>query len=316
MITIPQAEALRLFLATIAGNDRVGFVEVRARRAGGGMNQTFHRTDRLQSAAELITALGQRTDVYVGMAPRTHRHGGADAVSRVWTLWVDADEPAAVHALSAFDPAPSIIIKSGGITDGVPHVHAAWQLREPLAGEHAERANRRLAHALGADPRSCDRARILRPPATLSHKHGGRPVEAIRMAATTFTARELVGELLDPPTVLRPCGTFQQGQPRQLDTEDPLHAIPATEYVPALLGVELSRDGKVPCPWHGDDSTPSLHVYADDGGWCCFGCEPRRGGTIVDFGACLYNITPRGRGFHDIRRQLARDLLGSIEAVA
>ena len=63
------------------------------------------------------------------------------------------------------------------------------QLPRLLAADRAARratrssaANRRLAHALGADPASADAARILRVPATLSHKHDPpTPVEAIRL---------------------------------------------------------------------------------------------------------------------------------------
>ena len=60
--------------------------------------------------------------------------------------------------------------------------HAYWPLTEPLAADEVERANRRLAHALGADPASADAARILRVPATYSHKHQPpTPVEALRL---------------------------------------------------------------------------------------------------------------------------------------
>lgn len=87
--------------------------------------------------------------------------------------------------------------------------------------------------------------------------------------------------------------------------DDALQAIPATLYVAALTGQEPGRDGKICCPFHAD-TAPSLHVYPGERGWVCFGC--RRGGTIIDFGAALYGIEPRGRGFHEIRRRLRDDL--------
>ena len=60
--------------------------------------------------------------------------------------------------------------------------HAFWPLTEPLAADEVERGNRRLAHALGADPASADAARILRVPATYSHKHQPPvPVDALRL---------------------------------------------------------------------------------------------------------------------------------------
>jgi len=87
---------------------------------------------------------------------------------------------------------------------------------------------------------------------------------------------------------------------------DPLMSIPADVYVPMLLGREVGRDRKVECPFHSDWS-PSLHVYEGHRGWCCFQCG--RGGTIIDLGAALYELEPRGRSFHDLRRRLASELL-------
>ena len=82
-------------------------------------------------------------------------------------LWADCDGDDAVAALERFEPQPSIVIASGTGSN----CHAYWPLTKPLARDEIERANRRLAHALGADPASADAARILRVPATYSHKH-------------------------------------------------------------------------------------------------------------------------------------------------
>ena len=46
---------------------------------------------------------------------------------------------------------------------------------------------------------------------------------------------------------------------------------------------------------------------------CFAGCG---GGSIIDLGALLYGIEPRGRGFTDIRKRLAKDLLAASAAVA
>lgn len=73
------------------------------------------------------------------------------------------------------------------------------------------------------------------------------------------------------------------------------------------MALEIGRDGKVACPFH-EDRTPSLHVYDEaEHGWHCYGCG--RGGTIIDFGAALYGLEPRGQGFHEIRRRLDADLM-------
>jgi hypothetical protein len=47
---------------------------------GQGMGQVFERPTRLRGLARRAIALGRRTDVYVGCAPSTRRHGGRKAV--------------------------------------------------------------------------------------------------------------------------------------------------------------------------------------------------------------------------------------------
>lgn len=87
---------------------------------------------------------------------------------------------------------------------------------------------------------------------------------------------------------------------------DGLDDLAAVEFIPALTG-EDERFGFVRCPFHEDDDRPSLKCYdRPPGSWYCFGCS--RGGRIVDFGAELYGITPRGRGYIEIRKRLAADL--------
>jgi hypothetical protein len=81
--------------------------------------------------------------------------GGGEHLASV--LWTDCDGEDAVAALTAFEPAPAIVIGSGTGSN----CHAYWPLIEPLPRDEVERANRRLAHALGADPASADCARIL-----------------------------------------------------------------------------------------------------------------------------------------------------------
>jgi hypothetical protein len=84
-----------------------------------------------------------------------------------------------------------------------------------------------------------------------------------------------------------------------------LLAIEPAVYVARLLGVEIPRDRKVPCPFHRDEH-PSLHVYDSPArGWFCFG-RCRRGGTVYDLAAPLYGYEPRGHGFVRLRRELLR----------
>jgi len=107
---IPQRLALRLQLVAIAGpRPAETFLEVRYKRTDGpGMGQIFHRADRPDSLLDTIIGLGQRTDVYVGAAHRTHRHGGRDAIGAVHCLWADLDGPEAVERLAGFFPWPAL----------------------------------------------------------------------------------------------------------------------------------------------------------------------------------------------------------------
>ena len=289
------------FLAALAGDSGRGeLIELRYRLDDGHrMGQVFERPSHLRGMATRAIALGGRTDVYVGCAPRTRRHGGRDAVDRAFALWADCDGEHAVAALHGFNPEPSIVIASGTGRN----CHAYWLLTQPLERDEVERANRRLAHALGADAASADAARILRVPGTSSHKRQPpTPVEALRLDVDRrMPAADVVGGLADPPRaaeVSAPVAEAHRG-------DDPLLAIPPEVYVQRLLHVYVPRHRKVPCPFH-PDRHPSLHVYDTAArGWYCFG-RCRRGGTIYDLAAPLYGYDPRGENFLRLRSELRR----------
>src|SRR5215203_3049966 len=198
--TTTRHETATRFLAVLAGlADRGELLELRYRLDDGQwMGQVFDRPSRLRALATRAIALGRRTDVYAGCAPRTRRHGGRDAVERAFVLWADCDGEQAVATLSEFEPMPAIIVASGTGSN----CHAYWPLTEPLPRDEVEVANRRLAHALGADSASADAARILRVPGTLSHKHDPpTPVDALRLDPDRRReAGDVVGGLADPPT--------------------------------------------------------------------------------------------------------------------
>ena len=298
--------AAKLFFAMLAGSDRTGYLEQRGPAPDGRWSGGFWRTDRLQSMAEQLLMVGKARDVYVGCAPRTHRHGGLDAVPSVYCLWADLDGPEAVDLLAGFPHRPTVVIQSGT----GPNRHCYWQLSRPLDADEGRRALRRLAHRLGADMACAEPARVLRPPFTTNHKTDPpAPVEIEHLDVTAFDPAELVGELPDPPE--RPSCNLGTARPIGVG-DDPLLAIPPTVYVEALTGRQVGRDGKIACPFH-EDRTPSLHVYPTvERGWCCHaGCG---GGTVIDFGAKLYGIEPRGAGFHQIRQRLEADLRGQVAA--
>jgi len=59
----------------------------------------------------------------------------------------------------------------------------------------------------------------------------------------------------------------------------------------------------VSCPFHGEDRTPSLHVYEHPAaGWYCYGCG--RGGSIFDLAAAVFGLSTRGREFVELRARL------------
>jgi len=290
------------FLAALAGTaHRRELIELRYRLDDGQrMGQVFYRADRLRGLATRAIALGRRTDVYVGCAPRTRRHGGRDAVDRAFALWADCDGQDAVAALEGFEPAPAIVIASGSGSN----CHAYWPLTQPLASDEVEGANRRLAYALGADPASADAARILRIPGTLSHKHDPpTAVDAVRLDTDrSIDASDVVGSLPEPPA---PAPALEVIVPIAHRSDDPLLAIAPEVYVRRLLGIDVPRNRKVPCPFH-EDRHASLHVYETaERGWYCFGAC-RRGGTIYDLAAPLYGYPARGEDFLQLRTELRR----------
>jgi hypothetical protein len=278
-----------------------GWLELRIRRGAGGMRQQFYPSASIELAARAILPHGQRTDVYVGVAPRSERSGSKSAIRGSWVLWAECDDPMAGARLLAFDPPPTLTVASG--TPG--HVHAYWALRELASCAVVEHANRRLAHALGADRGSFDVSRVLRPPNTLSHKHmPPQPVELLQFTETRrYSPGEVAGLLPDPPTRR----AEQEGSPTHRPgasngspfLPDWLRSIAPVIYVAELAGLHPDAEGKVSCPFHHEEH-PSLHLYPDD--WYCFGC--RRGGSIVDFAGFLWNLHTRGGEVIEIRERL------------
>jgi hypothetical protein len=308
---IPQDQAREMFFTMLAGGAADGeLIELRkfAGRDRTPRGSRFVVARAPARAAAIAGRLAASHEVYAGAAPRTREQGTADAVRAAWVLFADLDDPHAAAGLDTGAPVPpTMVIRTGGITNGVPHLLALWALTEALQPRHFELAQRRLAQHLGADMAATDTARIIRVPGTTSWKRDRAPVTCTHLdIAAAYTARDVVGQLPDPITTRpAPAGVRSSWGPAR-DPDDPLLAIPASEYVPLLTGRELNRDGKTQCPWHGDgqERTPSLHAYTDPTrGWHCYGCDV--GGSIIDFGARLWGITPRGAGYHDVRRRLA-----------
>ena len=197
--------------------------------------------------------------------------------------------------------AAAIVVRSGSGENR----HAYWTLSGPIGVEEATASNRRLAHALGADAGAVTMAAtILRPPGTANFKHTP-PVAVVAERMQPWrrvSARRLVGELDDPPT-LRAAAGAARCRVADVNDDQALRQVTPAVYVQALTGLSVGRDGKVSCPFHGEDRTPSLHVYEHpSGGWYCYGCG--RGGSIFDLGAEVFGLSTRGRDFIELRTRL------------
>ena len=294
---------LIVYLRTLAGEPEPGqFLDVRWATPGGGMSRQFLSALHINDAARLIMRLASKTDVYVGVALREGAcHGGKSAISGSHLLYIECDDRDAGERLHGFACSPSMIVGSGS----PGHLHIYWCLGERASSAQVENANRRLALALGGDPASAEIARLLRPPASLNHKHS--PPVAVRLLAHNPDAHyglaELTGGLPEDP---RPAGVpgerpGQRVGRTRLDRE--LLAIPTAEYVRVLTGLEPNRAGKVLCPFH-EESDPSLQLYSD-GSFYCFGAGCGKGGTIFDFAAARWGMGTHRREFLELRRRLA-----------
>jgi hypothetical protein len=307
--SIEPEHAAELYLRVLrASAPPRSLLDVRYRVSGRGLARFFVPINAT-NATRTIVRLGRRTDIYVGVAPRVRRSGGREDIAPTSMLWADCDEPAAVAALRTFQAPASMIVTSGGGENGHRNVHAYWALTRSLSVEELEDANRRLAAALGADPKCAEPARVLRVPGSQSFKRlPPRPVELLQYTNIRYEPQEILRGL---PLSPQPSTT---GNARRLHNRvgrpDPLLMIEPADYVFALTGCEPGRDGKIRCPFH-EDRTPSLHVYpSPERGWTCFGCTTPAGrplgGDIYTFASLVWGIPARGLDFLTLRARLDR----------
>jgi hypothetical protein len=288
-----------LFLRALHSGD--GFIELRAKGPTGGMVQSWH-TQPDMAAADAI-AIGDLTDVYVGVVPRDRQEGGAHAVMPSSVVWVECDTPHSVdRALTHHHPPSIVVCSSPG------RAHAYWEVSDQIPAEHLARCNRRLAYHLGGDLNACDAARILRVPGTRNHKrkHPWLVFLSIFAASPPIAPHELLDDLVDPPeaapTAVRP------PRPRVSDpTTDRLRMVASREYASSLAGRDLTGH-MMCCPFHkgGQERTPSFHVGGPDPAmWFCHGCS--EGGDIFRFAARLWGLDET-RDFPAIVKRLGEEL--------
>jgi RepB DNA-primase from phage plasmid len=239
---------------------------------------------------------------------REPRAGKAGEILPARCAWVDIDEPANVDRLRAFAPRPHLVVYSGS-----GGAHAFWRLGPPLEPQQLEATNRKLAHHVGADLGSTDRARIMRLP---GHNHkAGRPCRIVfcDLASRAVDGEQLVAGLEDPAPPTRPPSPAELRRRLAFLAADEASRIPPPAYFRALAGVDVpERGGHVPCPLDDHhDQLASCMVYRDAAeGWWCFGCG--RGGAIYDLASLLeggaWGRDLRGQDFRELKRRVQRQL--------
>jgi len=92
----------------------------------------------------------------------------------------------------------------------------------------------------------------------------------------------------------------------ELSDNDPLKAMPAAVYLPALAGVEVSSTGRCRCPMPDhEDVHPSAMAYGTR--WTCFSCGA--GGSIIDLASALSGIAATGSDYWRVRDWILHHLV-------
>jgi hypothetical protein len=304
------ADAHAALLSELLHSERPGFVEVvgvrrlpngRLGRFDRSRLENFVRAGQREPLLERVRELrsGDRCEVFVTPATLRVPVPGNDSVDRSAVAWVDIDDPRRLRTLRRFAHAPHAVIASGS-----GGAHAYWRLAESLSGERCEALNRMLAAALGADPASCNRGRIMRVPGSRNWKparRGREPawcrVVMCDLAKPPYSPAVLAEGLRDPKA---PAPARRPRLPRPRSDQEPWAQLEAAEYYRAITGREPRRDGKVRCPNPAhEDRHPSAQLYPGAGaGWYCFACQA--GGGAADMVAATHGY-PTGsalRGEH------------------
>lgn len=92
----------------------------------------------------MVEVLSEDRDVTIAAAPRRRPGFGSSDLARC--LWARVDSKRQQDALRAFRPSPTLVMQEGETTRLV----ALWALDRPLGYEWLIRANKRIAHRLGA----------------------------------------------------------------------------------------------------------------------------------------------------------------------
>ena len=164
-------------------NPHDGYIELRIFNGGQNSPECYFAKSVKEAAAKPF-----KGDVYFGVAPRSQKSGKKESVQIVTCLWADVDcgsdghkkqnyfssKDEAIAFIREFEPAPSIIVDSGG------GYHLYWLLIEPVSVSddkvktEIESLNKTLAALVHGDSVH-DIARIMRVPGTMNMKIPGNP---------------------------------------------------------------------------------------------------------------------------------------------
>jgi hypothetical protein len=237
------------------------YIELRCiNRTSGKVNQHYFEPDELATIEEVAQACSDAVDVYFGVAMRTRRSGGKDAVGGVQALWADIDTPEATLELTMFELPPSIVVASGSPGG----YHAYWLLDKPLGVSEAEELLRLLAHRLGSDLAVTDASRVLRVPDTLNHKSSPpSPVVVRELEGHVYASEDVRAALTSqPPAASDASPAKSDGRTSRV----------VKRVLDKLAGVRESGGGWIAhCPGH-DDQRPSLSISEAESGDCLLNC--------------------------------------------
>ena len=215
------------------------------------MGRLFIAAHSAPGASRLIRALASRTDVYFGVCLRTRRAGDATRSTARTSRSSRSTRPTRSTDSANSRTPPSMIV-----TSGTPGTRTPTSSFRAGGVPELERANRRLARALGGDPACVDAARILRPAGLPNHKHQPpRAVKLIDLEQADGTRLTSYWTGSHPPD--RPLRRGRRSQndadrARRATSRGPVRRIRTRDRRGTAGG-----DGKLDCPFH-DDRTPAF----------------------------------------------------------
>lgn len=175
----------------LSGTGEPGYLEFRFRAEGQW--QGPHYVNTAQRAACLRLMRMEHSSV--GAIPRRRPERGYLAEANV--IWARLQTAKHAEALARFRPAPTLVLREGKS----PRRTALWALATPLSLDWAERANKRIAHAIGCPKKFGDAEQDFHPPGT-TLVLGAKPVQVWAEhldPGALFLARGVVGHLRDAP---------------------------------------------------------------------------------------------------------------------